>query len=164
MTPASISALSIGSLKAILFSNHVNVGIILEKSDLVSKVTALVEDEKRERERQRLAEEQEEQERIQRQREMMEDFERARQAEAQQKSETDEAPASPSPPATPPKAPPIFTERGGLCVICQDEEANIAIVDCGYVLSPRGLFDFSNMFQAPCDVQRMFRFDHGWFS
>ncbi len=24
-------------------------------------------------------------------------------------------------------------ERTGLCVICQDEEANIAIVDCGYV-------------------------------
>ena len=24
-------------------------------------------------------------------------------------------------------------ERNGLCVVCQDEEANIAIVDCGYV-------------------------------
>lgn len=26
-------------------------------------------------------------------------------------------------------------ERSGLCVICQDEEANIAIVDCGCVIS-----------------------------
>ncbi|KAG7441107.1 uncharacterized protein BT62DRAFT_937347 [Guyanagaster necrorhizus] len=133
MTPASISALSIGSLKAILFSNHVNVGMILEKSDLVSKVTALVEDEKRDRERQRLAEEQEEQERIQRQREMMEEFERTRQAETEQKSEVDGIPASPSPHVTPPKAPLTFVERSGLCVVCQDEEANIAIVDCGHL-------------------------------
>jgi hypothetical protein len=35
-------------------------------------------------------------------------------------------PASSSPP---PK--PTSTERSGLCVICQDQEANIAIVDCG---------------------------------
>ncbi|KAK0237670.1 hypothetical protein EDD85DRAFT_921308 [Armillaria nabsnona] len=146
MTPASISALSIGSLKAILFSNH--------KSDLVSKVTALVEDEKRERERQRLAEEQEEQERIQRQREMMEDFERARQAEAQQKSETDDVPASPSPPVTPPKAPPIFTERGGLCVICQDEEANIAIVDCGHLAMCRGCSDLIMAGSRECPLCR----------
>jgi hypothetical protein len=26
-------------------------------------------------------------------------------------------------------------ERNGLCVVCQDEEANIAIVDCGCVLT-----------------------------
>ncbi|KAK0192991.1 hypothetical protein F5146DRAFT_927601 [Armillaria mellea] len=154
MTPANISALSIGSLKAILFSNHVNVGIILEKSDLVSKVTALVEDEKRDRERQRLAEEQEEQERIQRQREMMEDLERMRQAEAQQKSETDDAPSSPSPPATPPKAPPIFTERGGLCVICQDEEANIAIVDCGHLAMCRGCSDLIMAGSRECPLCR----------
>ncbi|KAK0220477.1 hypothetical protein IW262DRAFT_1384822 [Armillaria fumosa] len=154
MTPASISALSIGSLKAILFSNHVNVGIILEKSDLVSKVTALVEDEKRDRERQRLAEEQEEQERIQRQREMMEELERTRQAEAQQKSETDDVPASPSPPATPLKAPSIFTERGGLCVICQDEEANIAIVDCGHLAMCRGCSDLIMASSRECPLCR----------
>lgn len=40
---------------------------------------------------------------------------------------------SPSPGASPPKAraPVGRAERTGLCVICQDEEANIAIVDCG---------------------------------
>ena len=59
--------------------------------------------------------------------------------------------AAPPAPSTPPKSvaspPPASTltpkaqamasrlERTGLCVICQDEEANIAIVDCGYVLS-----------------------------
>ncbi|KAK0203416.1 hypothetical protein DFS33DRAFT_1383675 [Desarmillaria ectypa] len=154
MTPASISALSIGSLKAILFSNHVNVGIILEKSDLVLKVTALVEDEKRDRERQRLATEEEEQERIQRQREMLEEFERARQAEAQQNSETDGTPASHSPPATPPKAPSTFTERGGLCVVCQDEEANIAIVDCGHLAMCRECSDLIMAGSRECPLCR----------
>src|SRR5882762_2020673 len=33
-------------------------------------------------------------------------------------------------------------ERNGLCVVCQDEEANIAIVDCGYV------FIFSHFFPS----------------
>ena len=33
---------------------------------------------------------------------------------------------------SPPRKP-AYTERNGLCVVCQDEEANIAIVDCGYV-------------------------------
>ena len=32
----------------------------------------------------------------------------------------------------PPK--PVLPERNGLCIVCQDEEANIVIVDCGYVL------------------------------
>jgi hypothetical protein len=30
----------------------------------------------------------------------------------------------------------LSAERNGLCVICQDEDANIAIVDCGYVHLP----------------------------
>jgi len=32
------------------------------------------------------------------------------------------------------KARPSKPTEGGLCVVCQDEEANIAIVDCGHVL------------------------------
>jgi len=44
-------------------------------------------------------------------------------------------PVSPSPPPAPPPPPKVkvtsHTERTGLCIICQDEEANIAIVDCG---------------------------------
>jgi len=53
--------------------------------------------------------------------------------------------SEPAPSSSPPKSTPAAPkttgsastlERTGLCVICQDEEANIAIVDCGYVLSP----------------------------
>jgi hypothetical protein len=48
-------------------------------------------------------------------------------------------PASPSSPTPKPKphsrpAKPADSMRSGLCVICQDEEANIAIVDCGCVV------------------------------
>lgn len=39
-------------------------------------------------------------------------------------------------PPPPPRMSMAAAERTGLCVICQDEEANIAIVDCGCVPSP----------------------------
>ncbi|KAG1753651.1 uncharacterized protein EDB91DRAFT_1234089 [Suillus paluster] len=42
------------------------------------------------------------------------------------------SPSSSSPqPSSPPRT--TYTERSGLCVICQDQEANIAIVDCGHL-------------------------------
>lgn len=42
-------------------------------------------------------------------------------------------PASPrpTPVASPPPPPPPLMERQGLCVVCQDAEANMALVDCG---------------------------------
>ncbi|KAG6876925.1 hypothetical protein C0993_012035 [Termitomyces sp. T159_Od127] len=166
MPDDSIKTLSIGALKAILFTNHVNVRQILEKGDLIVKVKALIEDERRDRERQRALHEAEEQEAVELQRAMMEEHARA-QAERQQRQQREQqaqrqegsSPApveaqgedtaqntgtarspEPSPaPAPPPKSPPkargtaLDLERTGLCVICQDEEANIAIVDCGYV-------------------------------
>ena len=36
---------------------------------------------------------------------------------------------------SPPHKPPRPAERSGICVICQDEDANIVIVDCGYVVT-----------------------------
>ncbi|KAG6916956.1 hypothetical protein DXG01_004505 [Tephrocybe rancida] len=158
----TLKALSISSLKAVLFANHVSAGQVLEKGDLVAKVRVLVDAERRERERQRAVEEAEEEERIERQRVMMEEHRRKmrerEEAEAQaqanveadtQQQPEDETTPAPStsaptpvpspPPKTPPKTPPkprgtvADLERTGLCVICQDEEANIAIVDCGYV-------------------------------
>jgi hypothetical protein len=39
----------------------------------------------------------------------------------------------PAPPPHRPSPASYYQERTGLCVVCQDEEANIAIVDCGYV-------------------------------
>lgn len=144
MTPEAVRSLSISALKTILFNNHVNAGSgILEKDDLVRKVTSLIEDEKRERERQRLAEEREEQEKIETQRRMMEEYERKKQEaekakEGQDRIDEDAADAAPqssasSSPPPMPKPQPSVVERSGLCVICQDEEANIAIVDCGHL-------------------------------
>ncbi|KAJ3991481.1 hypothetical protein F5050DRAFT_1581329 [Lentinula boryana] len=100
MTTESLSSLSISTLKAILYTNHVSSGMgsgmILEKGDLVRRVIVLVEDEKRERreheereleeqtlrqERERIErekEEKEDQERIRIQHAMMEAFERER--------------------------------------------------------------------------------------
>lgn len=44
---------------------------------------------------------------------------------------------SASPPASKPRhhPKPTSAERDGLCVVCQDEEASIAIVDCGYAIT-----------------------------
>ena len=184
MTQSSINALSIGVLKSILFTNHVNVTMILEKSELVTKVMALVDDERRERERQRLvgrleedrrrtereeAIRREQEDRRRREEERLRtggrESHRTRLDEAEDGTDDmeinvevvdeDEGQATPrdrsgryadygeqteaAVSATPPETsatsekPASFLERSGLCVICQDEEANIAIVDCGYV-------------------------------
>ncbi|KAG5341353.1 hypothetical protein C0989_011232 [Termitomyces sp. Mn162] len=176
MSDDSIKSLSIGALKSILFTNHVNARQILEKGDLIVKVKSLIEDERRDRERQRALQEAEEQEAMERQRVMMEEHRRAQERErerpkadqgqadtgaaaersgfvvsecqgesaATQNQETEESSQSSTPStalAPPSKSPPktrgtvADLERTGLCVICQDEEANIAIVDCGYVFA-----------------------------
>lgn len=165
MTPEEISGLSIGTLKTILFRNHVNAGGVLEKSDLVSKVKTLVEDERQERaEAIRRAEDEEremwaireraaQQERERREREQARVEEAAgsasegasEQSRALVADDDESVPPPPPPDDEKPKARPVsmssaagkaksaasFLERTGLCVICQDEEANIAIVDCG---------------------------------
>lgn len=152
MPTEDLASLSIGALKAILFTNHVNAGLILEKGELVTKVRALVEDERRERDRQRALEEAEEADRIERQRVLLEQHkmaqrEREERARAEQSragdgdgnddmNVDDKSSGSSTAPPLPPKARATAAdlERTGLCVICQDDEANIAIVDCGYVL------------------------------
>ena len=132
-----IKSLSVGALKAILFENHVNARLILEKSDLVAKVVTLVEDERSDRERKAR---EEEEAAIERQWVLME--ERRAREENQGSSGVQDEEREPSvntdadnsePPLLPPKAQAMAArlERTGLCVICQDEEANIAIVDCG---------------------------------
>ena len=205
VAPEDLRSLPVSVLKEILFHNHVNARLLIEKSDLVERVTTLIADERRERERQEMFRQmEEEQERLRR---MEEEQERLRRMELEvgthterldelhlasepqpplQTSDTvlestpdtalDRGPefledsngtsqpiptvhtedvtpseAVPSPPEqqssvntqTPPKSNPVLTsrpgmainlERNGLCVICQDEEANIAIVDCGWVI------------------------------
>ncbi|KAG8963890.1 hypothetical protein FRC00_004585 [Tulasnella sp. 408] len=177
-TTEELNALSVHVLKEILHQNHVNARLLLEKSDLVDRVKMLIDDERREREREEEMRRLEEQEAIDLQHRMMAEL-RAREqererlmreqaaaasgttAEASQtaagEGTTEAAPPSPGAPdskpaspedqtqepkATPTPAPapappkpaplPHVMERSGLCVVCQDADANMALVDCGY--------------------------------
>ena len=161
--------LSISTLKAILFRNHVNTGMVVEKAELVAKVQTLITDERLEREAAVRRQEEEDRElrsALEQSRREHEEAMARRSASAQetpqeegtQEQEGEDVPAPPSTearaelsgqestanptqpaeskPAVPkmtPKAQAMAAhlERTGLCVICQDEEANIAIVDCG---------------------------------
>jgi len=180
MTSEAIGSLSISALKAILFINHVNAGMILEKGDLVAKVKVLAADERRERERQRAIEEQEEAERVERQRALLEQFRVQREREEGARHDHGENAASeprgennnvePSgadgqrdgsdisttPPPPPPKTRGTAAdlERTGLCVICQDEEANIAIVDCGHLALCRGCSELIMASSRECPLCR----------
>ena len=196
MAPEDLRSLPVSVLKEILFHNHVNARLLIEKSDLVEKVTTLIADERRERERQDVFRQMEEEQERLRQMEMEAETYSERldelhlNSEPQRPRQTPDVDPEPTPdtgfgqdpedPAssndtnqpiptvntedvTPPlvvptpseqqtatntPAPPrpmsgvtsrpsmaINLERNGLCVICQDEEANIAIVDCGWVSS-----------------------------
>lgn len=108
--------------------------MILEKSELVEKVVGLIEIEKRERAREQAIHEQEEMVARERQRDRMEQI-RAQEEEqpARKPNIRFEEPKKAATSSTP-SPPPVstgFVEREGLCVVCQDEEANVAIVDCG---------------------------------
>lgn len=176
MEPAAVQALSISTLKAVLFRNHVNTGMVVEKAELVAKVHALIADERAERAaaaRRQEEEEAELREVMERSRREHEEMEANREREGQTPSQgqsasgeaagqqgegtaaqdvqTDAADGAAAGVEGKPKVPPhpeetaeprgkmtpkaqamaSHLERTGLCVICQDEEANIAIVDCG---------------------------------
>lgn len=143
-----ISHLSISALKGVLFQNRVNASSgVLEKEDLVRKVISLVEDEKRDRqirereareEAERMAWARREREKQEEERKLAEK-EKRRMEERRQRGESSDGEAGKmsvgdEPKLSPPQAPPNipFPERtDGLCVICQDEHANMAIIDCG---------------------------------
>lgn len=109
----------------------------------MKKVSDLISDERRERERQRQNEEREEQERIEMQKRMMEEFEKKRQDETTTSDPNPEAPMKPQ-----------IVERSGLCVICQDEEANIAIVDCGHLAMCRSCSELVMSSSKECPLCR----------
>ncbi|KAI0366799.1 hypothetical protein BV20DRAFT_981714 [Pilatotrama ljubarskyi] len=219
MSDEQLARLSVGVLKEILFKNHVNARLVVEKSELVARVRTLIEDERAERERHARAEEEErmyEEELRRAQEESLRESRReTRQPEPEQRAAessteaevamdqageaamgeagvaagasggetqgqsashptpvpqaTEGAPTAP-PPSTPPKAtaspPPVSTltpkaqamasrlERTGLCVICQDEEANIAIVDCGHLALCRGCSDLIMKSTRECPLCR----------
>lgn len=191
MTEDAIAQMSIGTLKSVLFQNHVNARLLLEKSDLVAKVRALVADERREREREAALRAREEQEIIERQHAMMEEHrmreEQLRlEREAREREELEGARAGDSgaeerdipvqgdgdagvplerPGDSPrggeaktssPVGPSISSslERSGLCIICQDEEANIAIVDCGHLAMCRGCSELVMSSSRECPLCR----------
>ncbi|KIM24251.1 hypothetical protein M408DRAFT_331884 [Serendipita vermifera MAFF 305830] len=140
-TREEIGGLTVMTLKGILQANHVNARLILEKNELVDKVMILIEMERRERAREQAIHEAEERAAIEQQRQRMEqlrmDAERRANASASGGYHSPpHAPASPSARSTSPRpapAPTAFVEREGLCVVCQDEEANVAVVDCGHL-------------------------------
>ena len=159
MDPEDIRSLSILSLKALLFSNHVNFNatMVLKKSDLVERVLQLVENEKAARDRARRANEEEAEQTREADRESIqqevegEHAEHEHEREEHDQGEDDEAVAdhneeregslspnlqsgsSSSPTLRTPSTKASFSDRNGLCVVCQEDEADIVIVDCGYV-------------------------------
>ena len=139
MTDDEVSQLSISALKTVLFQNHVNARLMLEKSDLVTRVHALLGDERQERAREAAIHAREEEELIARQHAMMEEqhcrdeqVHEGRRSSAHAPVDDAQQP-KPNLPPSPMMGTAIDLERNGLCVVCQDEEANIAVVDCGCV-------------------------------
>lgn len=125
-----IATLSIGTLKAILYENHVKVDFsqVLEKTELVKRVQMLVTEERKRLERQRAAEEAEEAE------------ERGMAAASRASVDIDPTRNTDSPDSAAgaeaipvPTGPTASVERDGLCVVCQDQEAVFANIDCGHL-------------------------------
>lgn len=123
-----IATLSIGTLKAILYENHVKVDFsqVLEKTELVKRVQMLVSEERKRLERQRAAEEAEEAE------------ERGIASRASLdpdlRTNTNSPDSGVGTEAIPvPTGPKASVERDGLCVVCQDQEAVFANIDCGHL-------------------------------
>lgn len=143
-----LSSLSIGTLKAILYENHVHVDFsqVLEKSELVARVAELVEDERKRLERQRWEEEREEREARGEMSpgpsgldgdliDLMGDAEPIDIPTAGDGVRSDNGSGSEPRGARSPRSPPTGpqAEDRGLCVVCQDEEATLAVVDCGHL-------------------------------
>ncbi|PIL23499.1 transporter [Ganoderma sinense ZZ0214-1] len=183
MSNEQVAALSIGSLKEILFKNHVTARLIVEKGELVSRVKTLVEEERVERERK--AREQEAERQYEAQMRTAREASSSSPVPSPAPTESREGvqmpvpqPAAPAGPAfpraesssSPPKRvvtpqptstlPPNAQamasrlERTGLCVICQDEEANIAVVDCGHLAMCRECSDLIMNSTRECPLCR----------
>lgn len=122
------------------------------------------------REELRAKEQREGEEREKREREKREREERDREARPSQETPAESEPkkdedaemkddfekAKEQPKPLPPKAQAMAAtlERTGLCVICQDEEANIAIVDCGHLAMCRSCADHVMSTTRECPLCR----------
>ncbi|KAI0250629.1 hypothetical protein BJV78DRAFT_1127617 [Lactifluus subvellereus] len=159
MTDEEVSHMSISALKSVLYQNHVNARLLLEKSDLVARVHDLLGDERQERAREAAIHAREEEESIARQHALMEE-QHLREEQARQKREqahvAGDGGQQPKPKVSPPPmmGTPADLERIGLCVVCQDEEANIAIVDCGHLAMCRQCSDLIMSSSRECPLCR----------
>ncbi|WVO16957.1 hypothetical protein L204_104643 [Cryptococcus depauperatus] len=157
-----LPSLNIGTLKAILYENHVRVDFkqVLEKKELIARVKELVDDERKRLERQRIAEQRLEEDTLSQpqlsnnanladnlsntieheNRTGLEpdnnDVNNLAEKQAQDTSQEIEAfdndKAKVNSTNKIPTGPMPEIERG-LCVVCQDEEATLANVDCGHL-------------------------------
>ncbi|KAJ8589669.1 hypothetical protein M405DRAFT_933319, partial [Rhizopogon salebrosus TDB-379] len=137
MSDSALSRLPVHTLKQILYDARVRLPAdLLEKGELVARVSAWAEEERiaAEENERREREEREQEERERQEREEEEEEERERIRAAMETEGThwmhvhdedvgvDDEPQHRPPPASsspPPK--PTSTERSGLCVICQDQ-------------------------------------------
>ncbi|OWZ62769.1 hypothetical protein AYX15_05126 [Cryptococcus neoformans] len=131
-----LSSLSIGTLKAILYENHVRVDFkqVLEKKELIARVKELVDDERKRLERQRIAEQEglEQSYPISSPQAPISDEVEASENTAGPEDTEGDSDETPKPAKKVPTGPMPEIERG-LCVVCQDEEATLAAVDCGHL-------------------------------
>ncbi|OCF40154.1 hypothetical protein I317_06043 [Kwoniella heveanensis CBS 569] len=120
-----LASLSIGTLKAILYENHVRVDFkqVLEKDQLIDRVNELIVDERKRLERQRIEEERQANGDAQAHQPVANGV--SENGTTGENGETDEAANVKVPTGPMPEI-----DRG-LCVVCQDEEATLAVVDCG---------------------------------
>ncbi|KAG2342267.1 hypothetical protein BDR05DRAFT_964229 [Suillus weaverae] len=178
MSTSSLSRLPIHTLKQILYEARVRLPTdLLEKGELVARVSAWLEEERTAAEERDIMEreerEQEERERRERQeQEQRQRVEAERSAMETELAESEDAqvhdsvenveihdesqqhppPPSSSPPPSLPRT--ALAERSGLCVICQDQEANIAIVDCGHLAMCRACSDLVLASSRECPLCR----------
>lgn len=136
---------------------------LLEKGELVARVSAWLEEERTAAEERDIMEreerEQEARERREREEQERERVEVERPVTERELAESEDAQVHgsadqqhPPPPQPPPRTTPA--ERSGLCVICQDQEANIAIVDCGHLAMCRACSDLVLASSRECPLCR----------
>lgn len=133
MSPEEIRILPTRVLQEILFRNRVRMNHVVEKFELVERVTKLIADEREGREREGREEEdplrhmgREAETHREPQDEFLNLGHQTPDASPGQTSER--IPNADANDVTPPKQ---QSTTVTVCVICQDKEANIAIVDCG---------------------------------
>ncbi|WVW83364.1 hypothetical protein I302_105383 [Kwoniella bestiolae CBS 10118] len=124
-----LSSLSIGTLKAILYENHVRVDFkqVLEKEQLIDRVNELIVDERKRLERQRI-----EEERLAAGLSASAPVINGNSPSAENKEEEEGEKTEEEMKTKVPTGPMPEIDRG-LCVVCQDEEATLAVVDCGHL-------------------------------